>query len=206
VLHGALLFGVAQRDRARAGESQCLRSLRAWSSRRHLRPLPSRAAVGAGNNRPQTTGARQTPGKPGPAPNSPALEARGRNQPVAGRRKRRWNPPAPAPPGRRSHGPRRPRRVIGAARRRRRRSRLAGAVSLQLKLVAAKYKRYPRWRPTTLGKASWRCAWWCAGRSGRVAPVTKTSGHEVLDRQAQEMFRSAADVPFRRCCAASSSP
>jgi TonB family protein len=34
--------------------------------------------------------------------------------------------------------------------------------------------------------------------SGQVASllITKTSGHEVLDRQAQEMFRSAAaDVP-----------
>ena len=68
---------------------------------------------------------------------------------------------------------------------------------LELKVVAAKYKRYPR----TATDNNWKgvvALRVVVGPSGQLASlsVTKTSGHEVLDRQAQEMFRSAAaDVP-----------
>jgi protein TonB len=68
---------------------------------------------------------------------------------------------------------------------------------LQLKLVAAKYKRYPRvandndWK----GLVALRMVVAPSGELASLA-VTKTSGYDVLDRQAQEMFRkAAADVP-----------
>jgi protein TonB len=64
---------------------------------------------------------------------------------------------------------------------------------LQLYDAAPKYKRYPRiatdnnWK----GLVALRMV---MGPSGRIASmtVTKTSGYDVLDQQAQEMFRNAA--------------
>jgi protein TonB len=64
---------------------------------------------------------------------------------------------------------------------------------LQLKVAAAEYKLYPRvardnnWE----GLVALRMAF---GANGSVASlnVIRTSGHDVLDRQAVEMFKSAA--------------
>jgi protein TonB len=69
---------------------------------------------------------------------------------------------------------------------------------LELKVVAAKYKRYPR----TATDNNWKgvvALRMVVAPSGQVASlaVTKTSGHDVLDRQAREMFmKAAADVPI----------
>src|SRR5436189_122816 len=117
VLHGVLLFGIAQRDRPRPGESQ----------------IPSILARVV-----------ESP------PAAPAAATAG------------------APPGDTAVDP-------GSLERYR----------LELKLVAAKHKRYPRmatdnnWK----GVVALRVV---VGPSGQLASLTvmKTSGHEVLDRQA----------------------
>jgi len=205
VLHGVLLFGIAQRDRPRPGESQMPSIL----ARLVESPVAAPAAEPPAQSSPAKSPPRVKPVAPKrlarptptpepvaepavpeaslaetpvqsiyPQPPTPQSEARGAD-PAAS-----TDAPAAAtegaPPASASADP-------GSLERYR----------LELKLVAAKYKRYPRmatdnnWK----GVVALRVV---VGPSGQLASLTvmKTSGHEVLDRQAQEMFRSAAaDVP-----------
>lgn len=207
VLHGVLLFGIAQRDRARPSESQMPSIL--------ARLVESPAAAPAAEPPAQSTPAKPLPrarpaaprrlAQPAPAPTpQPAAEPAIERAPVAEMPVEAISPEPPATlahssagdaaattaaPGAASAGapPAEPAVDPGSLERYR----------LQLKVVAAKYKRYPRmatdnnWK----GVVALRVV---VGPSGQLAAltVTKTSGHEVLDRQAQEMFRSAAaDVP-----------
>src|SRR6185295_16190166 len=204
VLHGVLLFGVAQRDRPRPADSHMPSILArlvdspsaapvaelpspAKSPPRTKSAAPKRLTQPAPSPTPQPIaepaalepGVAETPVESiSPQPPAPQAEARGAEAPA----------PTPAPAAAFAGGPPADPTVdFGSLERYR----------LQLKLVAARYKRYPRmatdnnWK----GMVALRMV---VGQGGQVASlvVTKTSGHEVLDRQAQEMFRSAAaDVP-----------
>ena len=141
--------------------------------------------------------------KPAPVPNpQPAAEPAAQEAPVAQARTESTSPERPAPPEtarvEESTG-------TGAAAVSEAPAAAAAAEDpgslekyrLQLKVVAAKYKRYPRlandndWK----GLVALRMI---VAPSGEVASltVTKTSGYDVLDRQAREMFmKAAADVP-----------
>jgi protein TonB len=207
VLHGVLLFGVAQRDRPRPSESQAPSIL----ARLAESPAPAPAA----ESLPQSAPARQpqrarpeTPkrlAKPAPAPTAqPETEPAVEPAPVAEAPPETISlePPAPPAPARAGEATASTAAPAAAS---------AGAppaspavdpgslerYRLELKVVAAKYKRYPRmatdnnWK----GVVALRVVVAPSGQLASLA-VTKTSGHEVLDRQAQEMFRSAAaDVP-----------
>jgi protein TonB len=196
VLHGVLLFpGIAQRDRPRPAESQ-MRSILA-----RLVESPSAAPVAelASPPAPAKSPARAKPAapkrlaQPAPSPTpqpiaEPAApEARVEETPVEARAAEAAAPAAAPAPQSAGPLPAEPALDPGSLERYR----------LELKVVAAKYKRYPRmatddnWK----GVVALRVL---VGPSGQLASltVTKTSGYEVLDRQAQEMFRSAAaDVP-----------
>ena len=203
VLHGVMLFGIAQRDRPRSGEPQ-MPSILA-----RLVELPSSAPVA------------EAP--PQPAPAKSARQAR----PAAPKRIVRPEPAptqAPQPPAERaleeapiaetpaespSPSPQRAGDAQEAT------TSAAAVLSappaappgedpgslekyrLQLIAVAPRYKHYP----LSARRNDWRgvvALRLVVAPSGQVASlvITKTSGHEVLDRQAQEMFRSAAaDVP-----------
>lgn len=207
VLHGVLLFGIAQRDRPRPGESQMPSilarlvesppaapiadspsppvpaksppSAKSAAPKRLTRPAPTPTPQPITEPAAPEAAVAETPVESiSPQPPMPQSEARGA-EPAA-------STAAPAaaiagaPPGDTAVDP-------GSLERYR----------LELKLVAAKYKRYPRmatdnnWK----GVVALRVV---VGPSGQLTSLTvmKTSGHEVLDRQAQEMFRSAAaDVP-----------
>ena len=201
VLHGVLLFGVSQRDRTRVGESQMPSIL--------ARLVESPASVPAAEPPRRSTPVRPPQTRPAapkrltqPAP-APAVEPAA--EPAV---EEPQSAESQAQPGPELAGPQedKPGNPLGAEA-----AMAPGAPAgasaddpgslekyrLQLKLVAAKYKRYPRmatdnnWK----GVVALRMV---VGPSGQVASltVTKTSGHEVLDRQAQEMFRhAAADVP-----------
>jgi protein TonB len=205
VLHGVLLFGVSQRDRARPGESQMPSIL----ARLVELPAPVPDAEPPRRSAPVKPPTQIKPTAPKrlarPAP-APTAEPSVPTAPII--------EPAEAPsteaqtqPGPELAAPQedRPGNPVGAE------AAMASAPAaapaedpgslekyrLQLKVVAARYKRYPRmatdnnWK----GVVALRMV---VGPSGQVASfiVTQTSGHEVLDRQAQEMFRSAAaDVP-----------
>ena len=206
VLHGVLLFGIAQRDRPRPAESQTPSILA------RLAEAPASAPAAEALSQPaparQPRPARpETPKrlvKPAPAPTpQPAAEPAIEPAPVAEAPAETISLEPPAPPAPAKAGEATASAAAAAA--------SAGAppaeaavdpgslerYRLELKVVAAKYKRYPRmasdnnWK----GVVALRVV---VGPSGQLAAlnVTKTSGHEVLDRQAQEMFRSAAaDVP-----------
>jgi len=205
VLHGMLLFGVAQRDRARLGESQMPSIL----ARLVELPAPAPDAEPPRRSAPVKPPTQIKPTSPKrlarPA-SATIVEPTEPTEPIIA--------PAEVPsteaqtlPGPELAAPQddRPGNAVGAE------AAMASAPAaapaedpgslekyrLQLKVVAAKYKRYPRmatdnnWK----GVVALRMV---VGPSGQVASlaVTKTSGYEVLDRQAQEMFRSAAaDVP-----------
>jgi periplasmic protein TonB len=195
VLHGVLLFGFAQRDRSRPAESpmpSILARLVESPSAAPIAELPSPPAPAKSPPRAKSAAPKRL-ARPAPSPTpQPAAEPAIEQAPVAETQVESTSPQPPAPDS------------VAAAP-------LAGAppaepavdpgslerYRLELKLVAARYKRYPRmatdnnWK----GVVALRVV---VGPSGQLASltVTKTSGHEVLDRQAQEMFRSAAaDVP-----------
>ena len=207
VLHGVLLFGIAQRDRPRLSESQMPSIL----ARLAESPAPAPAAETLSQSAPARQPRRTRPEtpkrltKPAPAPTpQPAAEPAVEPAPVAEVPAETISLQPPAPPAPAKAGEATASIAAPAAA-------SAGAppadaaadlgslerYRLELKLVAAKYKRYPRmatdnnWK----GVVALRVV---VGPSGQLASliVTKTSGHEILDRQAQEMFRSAAaDVP-----------
>ena len=207
VLHGVLLFGIAQRDRPRLSESQMPSIL----ARLAESPAPAPAAETLSQSAPARQPRRARPEtpkrltKPAPAPTpQPAAEPAVEPAPVAEAPAETISLQPPAPPAPAKAGEATASTAAPAAA-------SAGAppadaaadlgslerYRLELKVVAAKYKRYPRmatdnnWK----GVVALRVV---VGPSGQLASliVTKTSGHEVLDRQAQEMFRSAAaDVP-----------
>jgi protein TonB len=195
VLHGVLLFGIAQRDRPRPAESpmpSILARLAESPSAAPVAELPSPPAPAKSLPIAKSAAPKRL-AQPAPAPTpQPVAEPAIEQAPVAETQVDSTSPQTPAP------------NAVAAAQ-------VAGAppaepafdpgslerYRLELKVVAAKYKRYPRmatdnnWK----GVVALRVV---VGPTGQLASltVTKTSGHEVLDRQAQEMFRSAAaDVP-----------
>jgi protein TonB len=204
VLHGVLLFGIAQRDRPRPAESPMPSILarlvespsvapvaglpspaksppRAKSAapKRLAQPAPSPTAEPVAEPAEPEAGVAETPVESIP-PQPPAPQAEAKSAEAAAS--------TPAPAAASAGAPFASPAVDPGSLERYR---------LELKVVAAKYKRYPRmatdnnWK----GVVALRVV---VGPSGQLASltVTKTSGHEVLDRQAQEMFRSAtADVP-----------
>ena len=198
VLHGVLLFGVSQRDRTRVGESQ----LPSILARLVESPAPVPAAELPRRSAPVKPPPQIKPAAPKrltqPAPASasePAAEPAVEQPPIAEPR---------TEPGPKLAAPQedKPGNPVGAETAMAAPAPAAAPADdpgslekyrLQLKVVAAKYKRYPRmatdnnWK----GVVALRVV---VGPSGQVASliVTKTSGHEVLDRQAQEMFRNAA--------------
>jgi periplasmic protein TonB len=204
VLHGVLLFGIAQRDRPRPVESQMPSILARLAESPAAAPAAESLSQPAPARQPQRARA-ETPKrlvKPAPAPTpQPAAEPAIEPAPVAEAPAETISPepPAPAKAGEATVSaaataaastgapPAEPAVDPGSLERYR----------LELKLVAAKYKRYPR----TATDNNWKgvvALRVVVGPSGQLASltVTKTSGHEVLDRQAQEMFRNAAaDVP-----------
>ena len=195
VLHGVLLFGIAQRDRPRPAESPMPSILARLAESPSAAPVAERPSPPASAKSPPRakSAAPKRLAQPAPSPTpQPAAEPAIEQAPVAETQVESTSPQPPVPD------------AVAAAQ-------VAGAppaepaadpgslerYRLELKLVAARYKRYPRmatdnnWK----GVVALRVA---VGPSGQLASltVTKTSGHEVLDRQAQEMFRSAAaDVP-----------
>jgi protein TonB len=195
VLHGVLLFGVALRDRPRPANSDLpsiLARLVESPSPAPVAELPPPPAPAKSPPRAKSTAPKrlvQPAPSPTPSPTpepiaEPAVpEARVEETPVEARAAEAAAPPAA--PAAQSAGapPAEPAVDPGSLERYR----------LELKVVAARYKRYPRmatdnnWK----GVVALRVV---VGPSGQLASltVTKTSGHEVLDRQAQEMFRSAA--------------
>jgi periplasmic protein TonB len=202
VLHGMLLFGVSQRDRARPGESQIPSIL----ARLVELPAPIRDAEPPRRSAPVKPPTQIKPASPKrlarPAPAPTVEPAEPIIEPAEAPRTEAQTQPGPELAAPQEDRPGNP---VGAEAAMSSAPAAAPAEDpgsldkyrLQLKLVAAKYKRYPRmatdnnWK----GVVALRMV---VGPSGQVASfiVTKTSGHEVLDRQAQEMFRSAAaDVP-----------
>jgi protein TonB len=132
---------------------------------RETRSAPSPAPTPAAQPAPSTPAQAAVPSE-APAPAAPTITAAGalaRLEPL----------PAPAAP----RGP-----DPGALERYR----------LQLVTVAARFKRYPRsaidnnWEGSVVVRMT-------VGADGRIAAlgVAKSSGHEVLDRQALDMFRTA---------------
>jgi protein TonB len=206
VLHGALLFGIAQRDRPRPADSHMPSILARLVESPSAAPVAERPAPQAPAKSPPRvkSAAPKRLAQPSPTPQpiaEPAapeasvaettVESISRQQPAPQAEARAAEAAASsaAPAAAASAGapPADPAVDPGSLERYR----------LELKVVAAKYKRYPRmatdnnWK----GVVALRVV---VGPSGQLASltVTKTSGHEVLDRQAQEMFRSAAaDVP-----------
>jgi periplasmic protein TonB len=202
VLHGVLLFGIVQRDRPRAGEPQMPSILArlvelpssAPAAEAPPQPAPAKSAPQARPAAPKRI-TRPAPA-PTPAPQPPA-EAVLQEAPVAQAPAESPSPspqragdaqdattgaavlsaPPAAPPG----------EDPGSLEKYR----------LQLIAVAPRYKHYP----LSARRNDWRgvvALRMVVAPSGQVASlvITKTSGHEVLDRQAQEMFRSAAaEVP-----------
>ena len=202
VLHGALLFGVSQRDRARPGESQMPSIL----ARLVDSPAPLPAAEPPRRSAPVKPPPQIKPAapkrlvQPTPAPTAePAAEPAVEEAPIA-------EPQTEPGPELALPQEAKPGNPVGAETAMAASAPAAAPADdpgslekyrLQLKLVAAKYKRYPRmatdnnWK----GVVALRMV---VAPTGQVASlsVTKTSGHDVLDQQAQEMFRSAAaDVP-----------
>jgi len=204
VFHGVLLFGVSQRDRARLGESEIPSIL----ARLVEPPAPVPAAPPASHatpvKKPTPAAKPETPKRlvqPAPAPIAePALEpapeearvADAPAEPVVS------EPPAPRSVGKAEEASGSATATLAAA------APAAGSIEdpgllekyrLQLKLAAARYKLYPRvardnnWE----GLVALRMAF---SANGSVASlnVIRTSGHDVLDRQAIEMFKSAAAV------------
>jgi len=203
VLHGALLFGIAQRDRPRPAESPMPSILARLVEAPTAAPaaeapslqVPVKPSLWAKSAAPKRLA------QPAPAPTpQPLAEPTIEQAPVAEAQVESASPQPPAPPaevlaaqapasnaiaGAQSVGapPAEPAVDPGSLERYR----------LELKVVAAKYKRYPR----TATDNNWKgvvALRVVVGPGGQLAAltVTKTSGHEVLDRQAQEMFRSAA--------------
>ena len=202
VLHGVLLFGVSQRDRTRVGESQMPSIL----ARLVESPPPVPAAEPLRRSAPVKPPQQTKPAapkrlaQPAPAPISePAAEPAAEEAPIAEPRTEP-GPELAAPQEEKPGNPVGAETAMAAPAPAAAPADDPGSLEkyrLQLKVVAAKYKRYPRmatdnnWK----GVVALRMV---VGPSGQVASltVTKTSGHEVLDRQAQEMFRhAAADVP-----------
>ena len=205
VLHGALLFGVSQRDRARVGESQMPSTL----ARLVESPAPVPAAEPPRRSAPVKPQPQVKPAapkrlvQPAPAPTAertlePAAEPAAKPAAEAAPSAEAQAQPAPelaAPQADRPGNP------VGAE------AAIASGPAaappddpgslekyrLQLKLAAAKYKLYPKvardnnWE----GLVALRMAF---SANGSVASfrVIKTSGHAVLDQQAIEMFKSAA--------------
>jgi protein TonB len=202
VLHGVLLFGVSQRDRARVGESQ----LPSILARLVEAPAPVPVAAppaphAAPVKRPATRAKPELPKRlvqQTPAPTAePALEPAIVEAPAADGPAESVvsEPSAPQSVGKAEDAsPAAPATLAAAP--------AAGSIEdpgllekyrLQLKVAAAEYKLYPRvardnnWE----GLVALRMAF---GANGSVASlnVIRTSGHDVLDRQAVEMFKSAA--------------
>jgi periplasmic protein TonB len=199
VLHGMLLFGISQREPTRpAGPPIPL------VARLVELPAPSPAPAAA-TPLPQVEPVKPKPRmkpaapkpvakeKPAPPP-EPAAEPAAEEPRVA-----QMESAAPAP------GPVAPPPVAGIARAPAPAAPSAAEPAedpgslekyrLQLYAVAPKYKHYPRiatdnnWK----GLVALRMV---MAPSGRIAwmTVTKTSGYDVLDQQALEMFRKAAEV------------
>jgi protein TonB len=205
VLHGALLFGLSQRDRPPLAGTQLPPIL----ARLVEPPAAAPAVETPGQSQPvkreprARSAAPKRIAKPAPAPIAePAAEPKPVEAPVAQAPTESSTPERAAPPivakaveplvESASGVPAAPPAAAPVED--------PGSLEkyrLQLKVVAAKYKRYPRvandndWK----GLVALRMV---VAPSGEVASftVTRTSGYDVLDRQAQDMFRkAAADVP-----------
>jgi periplasmic protein TonB len=188
VLHGMLLFGFSLRERARPAEPQVPILARlieppaaAPTQAEPVKPRPRpKPAAPKPVAREAPAPERETPAEApaeeqavtqmqsesvAPAPVEPQVIARADPAPAAG------VPPEPvADPG------------------------SLEQYRHQLVLAAPRYKRYPRMASDNnwAGLVALRMV---VAPSGRVAlTITKTSGHDVLDKQALEMFRNAAAV------------
>jgi protein TonB len=204
VLHGVLLFGIAQRDRPRSAEPQMPSIL----ARLVELPSPAPAAEAPPQSAPVKPPSRVRPAapkrlaRPAPAPTpQPAAEPAVEEAVVAETPVESTSPSPPSPqPAGKTEGATASAAAVLAAPPAAPPGEDPGSLEkyrLQLIAVASRYKHYP----LSASRNDWRgvvALRMVVGPGGQVASltVTKTSGHEVLDRQAQEMFRSAAaDVP-----------
>jgi protein TonB len=197
VLHGLLLFGISQRERARATDPQIPIIARLVEP---AAPAPVAAAAPAQSEpvkpRPRATPAAPKPvAKEAPAPEAePAPEAAAEEPPVSQVQSVAPVPAPVAPPAIAAAGPAAETPPPPAA------EALADPGSLaQYRLLlisaASKYKRYPRiamdnnWEGDVVVRMA-------VGANGRLAALTiqSSSGHAVLDQQALEMFKKASAV------------
>jgi protein TonB len=197
VLHGLLLFGISQRDRARPAEAPVPLTAR-------LVELPAPAPVVAApppraepvKPRPRSKPVAPTPvakEEPAPPP-QPAPEPAAEEPPVAQMESVAPNPAPAAPVPLVTGMDQSPTQVARASEPAEDPGSLA-RYRQQLILAAPRYKRYPRiaqdnnWQ----GNVAVRMV---IGPGGAVSALTvlKSSGYDVLDQQAQEMFRNAAAV------------
>jgi periplasmic protein TonB len=188
VLHAMLLFGVSLRERPRPAEPQV-----AILARLVEPPVPAPAAA------------------PAPPPQAEAVKPKPRAKPVAPRPVAKKEPapqpePAPEPAAEEpvvaqvesvAPAPAAPPVVASTdpapATKQIEDPGSLAQYRLQVVAAAPKFKRYPR----VARDNNWEgfvAVRMVVGPSGRVASiaVTKTSGYDVLDEQAMEMFRSAA--------------
>lgn len=194
VLHGLLLFGFSQRERARPAEPQVPIIARLVEL-----PAPAPAAAPPRQAEPVKPRPRAKPVAPKPLakgePATPAdAEPEARAEPLTAE----IEPASPAPAAPAVIAKTDPASVAPDAPMPRDAEPVADPGSLekyrqQLILAAPRYKRYPRMASDN-NWAGFVALRMVVAPSGRVASltVTKTSGHDVLDQQAQEMFRNAA--------------
>ena len=201
VLHAVLLFGISLRERARPADPPAPIVAR-------LAEAPAAApapAVAAPRSEPVKPRPRPRPAAPQPvAKQEPASRVEPAAAPAAEEPQRNdLEPAAPLP------APAVPAVIAGAdpapaasaapssgeadAAQAGADARSVAEYRLQLIGAAPKYKRYPRvarehnWQ----GLVALRMAFSASGRVASLS-VTKTSGYDVLDQQAMEMFKSAA--------------
>lgn len=206
VLHAALLFGISVRERARPVEPAGPLVAR-LAEAPAAAPAPAAAAAPRPEPVKPRTAARPRPKPPAakpvakaePAPRiepaaEPAAEAPQPNEAEAAAPAA--EPAAPAAMASIDPAPAAPASVQqgeGGAPQPGADARSVAEYRLQLIGAAPRYKRYPRvarensWE----GLVALRMAFSASGQVASLS-VTKTSGYDVLDRQAMEMFKSAA--------------
>jgi periplasmic protein TonB len=197
VLHAALLFGISVRERARPVEAApALLARLVEAPGTATAPAPAAAAA----PRPEPVKPRSRARPPAPKPvakaqpaprmepaTEPAAETPQPNEAEAAAPAAMDSiDPAPAAPASVQQGE-------GGATQAGADARSIAEYRLQLIGAAPRYKRYPRvarennWE----GLVALRMAFSASGRVASLS-VTKTSGYDVLDQQAMEMFKSAA--------------
>lgn len=207
VLHGMLLFGVSQRERPRAPEPHLPIVARLVEPSRLAASVPPPPAPAPAKPEPA---ARAIPPevrpppveRPKPRPKAKAEAAK----PVAKAAPAPLQEPAaPLEPPAAAQAPAAPEPAPAAPTARSEQepsvaepmldSRSVAQYRLQIISAAPRYKRYPRvarennWE----GLVALRMVFAPNGRLASLS-VTKTSGYDVLDKQAAEMFRNAADA------------